>query len=165
MTWTPCGRNTRGCRVPARAVKAGRRPPIGEALRARSHRSRIMVEEARQGFLSALPVFGDEGLGTPFATTLSSGQRFVYALPMAGAPVVGMAEVASIIGVSRQRVFQLARDYPDFPEPVAVLASGRVWERAAVEAWSWAHPDRRPGRPRRPSDGADEVSGDEEEGG
>lgn len=123
-----------------------------------------MVEEVRQGFLSAPPVFGAERLAL-FAITLSSGQCLMYVVPMAGTPVVGMAEVASIIGVSRQRVFQLARDYSDFPEPVAVLASGRVWERAAVEVWSLAHPDRRPGRPRRASDGTDGVSGDEEDRG
>ena len=36
-----------------RAVKAGRRPPAGEALRARSFRFKTMVSEARQGFLRA----------------------------------------------------------------------------------------------------------------
>lgn len=68
--------------------------------------------------------------------------------------VVGLSEVASIIGVSRQRAAQLAVDHDDFPEPIGQLAAGRVWDRAAVEAWNDAHPDRRPGRPRQVKDGS-----------
>ncbi len=64
---------------------------------------------------------------------------------------VGLSEVASILGVSRQRAVQLAVQYRDFPPPVAELAAGRVWDRAAVEAWAEAHKERRPGRPRRGS--------------
>jgi predicted DNA-binding transcriptional regulator AlpA len=49
--------------------------------------------------------------------------------------LVGTAEIAAMLGVSRQRVHQLtARD--DFPQPVAVLASATIWEREAVEAWA-----------------------------
>lgn len=52
--------------------------------------------------------------------------------------LVGIAEVAELLGVSTQRVDQLARDHDDFPEPVAELAAGRIWERADVEAWAKA---------------------------
>ena len=61
--------------------------------------------------------------------------------------LVGLSEIATMLGVSRQRVGQLVRDYEDFPAPVAELASGRIWETAAVEAWAKAHPVRPPGRP------------------
>jgi prophage regulatory protein len=61
--------------------------------------------------------------------------------------LVGLSEIAAMLGVSRQRVGQLARDYDDFPAPVAELASGRIWERTSVEAWANAHPVRPPGRP------------------
>ena len=61
--------------------------------------------------------------------------------------LVGLSEIATMLCVSRQRVGQLVRDYDDFPAPVAELASGRVWETAAVEAWTNAHPARPPGRP------------------
>jgi prophage regulatory protein len=64
------------------------------------------------------------------------------------ASVLGLKEVAALLGVSRQRATQLVRDYEDFPAPVADLASGRVWDREAVERWAVAHKDRRPGRPR-----------------
>ena len=40
-----------GNREPGRTVKAGRRPPVGEALRARSVVRHIMECEARQGFV------------------------------------------------------------------------------------------------------------------
>jgi predicted DNA-binding transcriptional regulator AlpA len=58
--------------------------------------------------------------------------------------LVGAAEVAEILGVSRQRVTQLT-SRPDFPAPVAVLAMGKVWTRDAVEAWAEAR-DKRLGR-------------------
>ena len=61
--------------------------------------------------------------------------------------LVGLSEIATMLGVSRQRVGQLVRDYDDFPDPVAELASGRIWETVAVEAWANAHPVRPPGRP------------------
>ena len=55
--------------------------------------------------------------------------------------LVGTTEIASLLGVSRQRADQLTHA-PDFPKPVATLAQGRVWERGAVEAWALEH---RPG--------------------
>lgn len=64
--------------------------------------------------------------------------------------LVGVAEVAELLGgVSRQRVDQLARAYPDFPMPAAALRTGRVWEKAAIERWIARHPDRRSGRPKK----------------
>lgn len=49
--------------------------------------------------------------------------------------LVGAAEVAEILGVSRQRVTQLtSRD--DFPTPAAVLAMGKVWLRDDVQQWA-----------------------------
>jgi predicted DNA-binding transcriptional regulator AlpA len=59
--------------------------------------------------------------------------------------LVGLSEVAQMLGVSRQRVYQLATAYDDFPSPEAELAAGRVWRRAAIEAWDEAHKDRYPG--------------------
>jgi predicted DNA-binding transcriptional regulator AlpA len=59
--------------------------------------------------------------------------------------LVGVAEIAQLLGVSRQRVHQLLRDRPDFPESVAELVAGRIWLRTEVLTWAetW---DRRPGR-------------------
>ncbi len=60
--------------------------------------------------------------------------------------LVGTAEIAQLLGVSRQRVDQLAASYPDFPRPEAELAGGRIWSKAAVEGWIAIHPERRSGR-------------------
>lgn len=58
----------------------------------------------------------------------------------------GVTEVAELIGVSRQRFADL-RVRPDFPEPVAELASGPVWDIAAIRRWSESGARRGPGRP------------------
>jgi prophage regulatory protein len=52
--------------------------------------------------------------------------------------LAGSAEIAAMLGVSRQRVQQLIAR-PDFPKPDAVLAMGKVWRRADVLAWAKAH--------------------------
>lgn len=48
--------------------------------------------------------------------------------------LVGTAEIATMLGVSRQRVHQLARR-ADFPAPEAVLSAGAIWRREAIEQW------------------------------
>lgn len=62
--------------------------------------------------------------------------------------LVGTAEIADMLGVSRARVAQLADSYDDFPAPQAELASGRIWSRTAVEQWIRDHPNRPGGRRR-----------------
>lgn len=57
--------------------------------------------------------------------------------------LMGTAEIADYLGVSRQRVQQLA-GRPDFPKPVDTLAMGNVWARDDIERWATRHPRRRP---------------------
>jgi len=57
--------------------------------------------------------------------------------------LAGLAEIASLAGVSRQRAGQLAA-HPDFPEPVQRLAMGPVWLEADVKKFLAA--PRKPGR-------------------
>jgi hypothetical protein len=61
--------------------------------------------------------------------------------------VVSVPEVAEILGVSPQRVHELAAGHAGFPEPVYELRTGRLWLRDAIEAFAqrW---ERKPGRPR-----------------
>jgi predicted DNA-binding transcriptional regulator AlpA len=61
--------------------------------------------------------------------------------------LVGMAEIAEMLGVSRQRVAQLIETYDDFPSPEVELTAGRIWSRTAIETWIATHPERGPGRP------------------
>jgi hypothetical protein len=48
--------------------------------------------------------------------------------------LVGVSELAGLLGVTRQRASQLAT-HERFPRPVAHLASGPVWDAAAVRAF------------------------------
>lgn len=58
--------------------------------------------------------------------------------------LVGVGEVAELLGVTRQRASALART-PGFPAPLVTLRSGPVWTRPSVDRFvqSW---HRRPGR-------------------
>jgi len=49
-------------------------------------------------------------------------------------PLVGAHEIRDMLGVSRQRVQQLATR-SDFPQPAAELAQGKVWVLADIQAW------------------------------
>jgi predicted DNA-binding transcriptional regulator AlpA len=49
--------------------------------------------------------------------------------------LVGPAEVAAMLNVSRQRVGQLAAR-SDFPVPVAVLQMGKVWLAEDIRVWA-----------------------------
>lgn len=56
-------------------------------------------------------------------------------MPDATGPLMGLAEIRALLGVGRQRADQIVRK-PDFPVPVAELASGRVWDARAVQRWA-----------------------------
>jgi predicted DNA-binding transcriptional regulator AlpA len=49
--------------------------------------------------------------------------------------LMGVAEIADLLGVTRQRVTQLAK-VNGFPQPTLRLAAGPVWESADVERWA-----------------------------
>ena len=49
--------------------------------------------------------------------------------------LVGLTEIARMLGLSRQRVHQLASN-PDFPKPAAVLIGSIIWNREDIEAWA-----------------------------
>jgi len=49
--------------------------------------------------------------------------------------LVGVHEIAEMLGVSRQRVDRIVATDKSFPRPEAVLAAGRIWRRKDVEAW------------------------------
>lgn len=50
--------------------------------------------------------------------------------------LMGVHEIAEMLGVSRQRVDRIVATDASFPSPVAVLAAGRIWKRADVETWA-----------------------------
>lgn len=52
--------------------------------------------------------------------------------------VMGVAEIARRLGVSRSRAAQIVRE-KSFPDPAAVLTGIVIWETADVEAWIATH--------------------------
>ncbi|MEW6059427.1 MAG: hypothetical protein AB1551_04680 [Actinomycetota bacterium] len=56
--------------------------------------------------------------------------------------LVGVSEAAAILGWDRRRVITYV-DRGSFPDPIARLASGRVWRRRDVEAFARAWRRRR----------------------
>lgn len=64
--------------------------------------------------------------------------------------LVGAAEAAVLLRVSRQRVGQLA-ERPDFPAPIARLSAGPVWTRSSIEAFDQSWSRKITGRPRKPA--------------
>jgi hypothetical protein len=55
-------------------------------------------------------------------------------------PVLGLAEIAEAYGLSKQRAGAITTQQSQgFPEPLASLASGRVWDRDAVYRWALNH--------------------------
>jgi predicted DNA-binding transcriptional regulator AlpA len=68
--------------------------------------------------------------------------------------LVTKADIAGMLGVSRERVAQLAAEQENFPASVGMVGKSLVWHRADVERWqkTWA---RRPGRP--PKEGGDDA--------
>lgn len=61
--------------------------------------------------------------------------------------LVGVAEVARILKVSKQRASDLARSQ-EFPRPIEVPASGPVWKKSAILRHVGLWP-RKPGRPKK----------------
>lgn len=49
--------------------------------------------------------------------------------------VMGAHEIATYLGVSRQRVTQLTNSH-HFPAPTVTLAMGKLWDGHDVERWA-----------------------------
>lgn len=49
--------------------------------------------------------------------------------------LMGVTEIAELLGVTRQRVHQL-RQLADFPKPTVTLAAGAIWLREDIERWA-----------------------------
>jgi hypothetical protein len=60
--------------------------------------------------------------------------------------LVGVSEIGEMLGVTRQRAWELSRQR-NFPAPIMQLAAGPIWVATAIQhfADNW---ERKPGRPR-----------------
>jgi hypothetical protein len=108
---------------------------IPAALAEATSRASGAVEKAR------LPLW-------PFVqATVLTAEEFDRELRQPALPVLlGVAELAERLGVTRQRASDLARA-SSFPRPITTLASGPVWAEPTVTRYigTWT---RRPGRPK-----------------
>lgn len=50
--------------------------------------------------------------------------------------VLGLAEVAEMLGVTKQNVANWRNRRDDFPQPIATLKSGPVWQTTAILSWA-----------------------------
>jgi hypothetical protein len=55
--------------------------------------------------------------------------------------LVTAADAARLLGVTRQRILELAASADDFPPAEPTSTSGRMWPRMAVQRWAATHPD------------------------
>lgn len=60
--------------------------------------------------------------------------------------LVGLSEIASMLGVSKQRVQEIAASDQLFPPPIARVSGGTLYMRPMIDAFR-DHWPRRPGRP------------------
>jgi predicted DNA-binding transcriptional regulator AlpA len=49
--------------------------------------------------------------------------------------LMGLYEIAQAAGVTPQAVSNWVKRKPEFPEPLALLASGAVWDGRAIRTW------------------------------
>jgi hypothetical protein len=73
---------------------------------------------------------------------------FVTVTTVAPDVLVGIAEIADLLGVTKNTAVKYTRR-PDFPEPLDRLASGPVWSRQALDGWARATLPLPMGRPRK----------------
>jgi chromosome partitioning protein len=55
---------------------------------------------------------------------------------MSSKELLGLAEVAELLGTPRQTIVNWRSRRPDFPPPLAELRSGPIWNRETVAAWA-----------------------------
>jgi hypothetical protein len=66
--------------------------------------------------------------------------------------LAGVQEAAEILGITKSSVYDRARTDPDFPQPLARLACGTIWDADALKAYDKAYDPRLNWfRARRPS--------------
>jgi hypothetical protein len=150
LTYTADGLTDRDTRALAKALG-------GADVAYAAGRLRVQLEVEA----STLKIAADSALHTAAAATgllkpnrlqvLPTEEFLDQALNPEPLDLIGVTEIAAEFGFSRQRAGKLA-DAPDFPAPVATIASGRVYTRASVKEFQrrW-EATRNPigGRPKR----------------
>lgn len=118
----------------------------GRGIDVTVHADDTTLDEALVGARAkAAAVIDADPVGVEVITDEEQRRR---AEEMTGPELMSAAEVAVELGVSRQRVHQL-RTGDAFPDPLADLRGGAVWDARAIRQFA-AEWIRRPGRPPSP---------------
>lgn len=105
-----------------------------------------LLDAAERGVAIACVELGRDRPGTVVGLRVTTPEQFeAETLRPDFPPLASAADAAGILGVSRQRVHQLAASNTHFPAPVARVATGPLWAVPAIEHFerTWR---RRPGR-------------------
>jgi hypothetical protein len=104
--------------------------------------------EALDVWHSALRELGLQTVGESAVEVVSAEEQDRRLSESSMPEIWSTPEVATYLGVSRQRVHQLLGEHPTFPPSLQRLGSGPIWLADTIRAFdrSW---DRRPGRPRK----------------
>jgi len=118
---------------------------IGVDLWVEAPSLRSALATSERAVLQALATVGLAGMSLS-AADVKPWAELEAELARPSYPVlVGVAELAELLGVSKQRVSELAAK-AKFPKPLAQLKGGPVWDRASIgnflQTWQ-----RKPGRP------------------
>ncbi len=93
------------------------------------------LDHALQALLSALEAAGLPAGEFAAGEVLTSKVASVQADNPPVPPILGLVDVAQLLGVSRQRVNQLASGHPGFPPPAARTSATPIWTRASIETF------------------------------
>jgi hypothetical protein len=109
----------------------------------------IQADSAEQAAVEALRIFRAALPGVePREVRVQTIEEQERQLAESNVPeLLGVAEVAEALQVSKQRVSELTSN-PNFPAPIAHLRSGPIWQRSALARFLTSWP-RKPGRPRK----------------
>lgn len=105
---------------------------------------------AQDGVRFALDELGADAHASAVDLRVSTPEQFETEALRPDFPELASAtDAADILGVSRQRVHQLAASNTRFPAPVARVGTGPLWTVPAIEHFAQVW-ERKPGRPSAP---------------
>ncbi|MFZ0215459.1 MAG: hypothetical protein WAM30_05900 [Candidatus Dormiibacterota bacterium] len=132
------------------SVMEGRGPAVSVAAREVGFTFSVEADDVLSAMAAGIAVVHDlDPALQPVDASAEVSSVLERRLAESNVPVLlGVAEVAAALGVSRQRVSELAQA-PDFPPALTRLKSGPIWQRSQITRFldTW---ERRPGRPSRP---------------
>lgn len=102
-------------------------PALGSVFEVRAPSAREALEIGLTAFERALEAIG--------ADDVKIHQVKIEPEWFEGDDVLGAVDAARLLGISRQRFYQL-QEKPGFPSPAAELARGALWRRGDIEAFA-----------------------------